>query len=60
MFSCRLDVLVLNAGTAGVTKRKLTSDGLELTMATNHFGHFLLANLLLGWLVLILFVYFIN
>nr|XP_045584040.1 retinol dehydrogenase 12-like isoform X2 [Procambarus clarkii] len=46
----RLDVLVLNAGIGGVGKRCLTEDGLELTMATNHFGHFLLANLLLGLL----------
>uniref|UniRef100_A0A0P4VV22 Retinol dehydrogenase 14 n=1 Tax=Scylla olivacea TaxID=85551 RepID=A0A0P4VV22_SCYOL len=29
-------------------KRQVTADGLELTMATNHFGHFLLTNLLLG------------
>lgn len=44
----RLDVLVLNAGILGPTERVLTSDNLELTMATNHFGHFLLTNLLLG------------
>ncbi|XP_045103526.1 retinol dehydrogenase 11-like isoform X2 [Portunus trituberculatus] len=46
----RLDVLVLNAGIGGPAERVLTSDNLELTMATNHFGHFLLANLLLGLL----------
>lgn len=46
----RLDVLVLNAGIGGPSERVLTSDNLELTMATNHFGHFLLANLLLGLL----------
>lgn len=46
----RLDVLVLNAGIGGSSERVLTSDNLELTMATNHFGHFLLANLLLGLL----------
>ncbi|XP_045132855.1 retinol dehydrogenase 14-like [Portunus trituberculatus] len=46
----RLDVLVLNAGIGGPAERVLTPDGLELTMATNHFGHFLLANLLLGLL----------
>lgn len=47
----RLDVLVLNAGIGGPAKRVLTSDNLELTMATNHFGHFLLTNLLLGKLI---------
>ncbi|XP_069174335.1 retinol dehydrogenase 11 isoform X1 [Procambarus clarkii] len=45
-----LHVLVNNAGIVGMTERKLTSDGLELTMATNHFGHFLLTNMLLGLL----------
>ncbi|KAG0722451.1 Retinol dehydrogenase 11 [Chionoecetes opilio] len=46
----RLDVLVLNAGIGGTDQQMLTSDNLELTMATNHFGHFLLTNLLLGLL----------
>lgn len=46
----RLDVLVLNAGIGGTAERVLTLENLELTMATNHFGHFLLANLLLGLL----------
>ena len=32
-------------------KRQESEDGHELTMATNHFGHFLLTNLLLGWLL---------
>jgi retinol dehydrogenase 12 len=42
----RIDVLVNNAGlVAG--RRKLTGDGLELTMAVNHFAPFLLTNLLL-------------
>ncbi|TOF71829.1 short-chain dehydrogenase, partial [Vibrio parahaemolyticus] len=35
---------------SGMKKRKLTADGLEVTMATNHFGHFLLTNMLLGLL----------
>ena len=39
---------VNNAGTAQNTERVLTEDGLEYTMATNHYGHFLLTNLLLG------------
>ncbi len=42
----RIDVLVNNAGlVAG--RRTLTADGLELTMAVNHFAPFLLTNLLL-------------
>ena len=42
----RLDVLILNAGIA-LTQKYMTEDNLELHMATNHFGHFLLTNLLL-------------
>jgi retinol dehydrogenase 12 len=42
----RIDVLVNNAGlVAG--RRRLTADGLELTMAVNHFAPFLLTSLLL-------------
>ncbi|KAK8402311.1 hypothetical protein O3P69_000613 [Scylla paramamosain] len=43
-----IHVLINNAGTPGMGKRQVTADNLELTMATNHFGHFLLTNLLLG------------
>ncbi|XP_050738272.1 retinol dehydrogenase 13-like [Eriocheir sinensis] len=42
-----IHVLINNAGTLSTDKR-VTEDGLELTMATNYFGHFLLTNLLLG------------
>ncbi|KAJ8968871.1 hypothetical protein NQ317_008127 [Molorchus minor] len=42
----RLDVLIHNAGT-GESKFKKTEDDLELTMATNHFGPFLLTHLLI-------------
>ncbi|KAK7076717.1 hypothetical protein SK128_021636 [Halocaridina rubra] len=47
----RLDVLILNAGMFGTLRRSMTSEGLETTMVTNHFGHFLLTNLLLGLLL---------
>ncbi|XP_064094237.1 retinol dehydrogenase 11-like isoform X2 [Macrobrachium nipponense] len=46
----QLHILVNNAGMAAPTQKQLTSDGLELTMATNHFGHFLLTNMLLDLL----------
>ncbi len=45
-----IDVLVNNAGVMG-TKRQRTADGLDLQLATNHFGPFLLTGLLLPQLV---------
>ncbi len=39
-----------NAGVMGTPYRQ-TADGLELQMATNHFGHFALTGLLLDRLV---------
>ncbi|KAK1176633.1 retinol dehydrogenase 12-like [Acipenser oxyrinchus oxyrinchus] len=42
----RLDILVNNAGASGLPKA-MTSEGLELSFATNHLGPFLLTNLLL-------------
>ncbi|XP_068226646.1 retinol dehydrogenase 12-like [Palaemon carinicauda] len=45
-----LHILVNNAGILSPSVKTLTSDGLELTMATNHFGHFLLTNMLLDLL----------
>lgn len=46
----KLDVLLHNAGTADVFKKKLSEDGLELTMATNQYGPFLLTHLLIDLL----------
>lgn len=43
----RLDVLIHNAGTAE-SKFKKTEDDVEINMATNHFGPFLLTHLLVG------------
>jgi NAD(P)-dependent dehydrogenase (short-subunit alcohol dehydrogenase family) len=42
----KLHVLVENAGVTPVA-RQTTADGLEMTIGTNHFGHFLLARELL-------------
>lgn len=44
----RLDVLIHNAGTADLFKKRVTEDGLEMTMGTNHYGPFLLTHLLIG------------
>jgi len=41
----RLDVLVNNAGIF-LLRRQVNSDGHEMTLASNHLGHFLLTNLL--------------
>ncbi|HWB63164.1 MAG TPA: SDR family oxidoreductase [Chitinophagales bacterium] len=42
----KIDVLINNAG-GTFSEFKLTEDGLETTIATNHFAYFLLTNLLL-------------
>ncbi|XP_066961302.1 retinol dehydrogenase 12-like [Macrobrachium rosenbergii] len=43
----RLDALLLAVNLGGSDTKHVTDEGLELTMAANHFGHFLLVNLLL-------------
>lgn len=45
----RLDVLLNNAGLI-LDRRKVTPDGFEATLATNHLSHFLLTHLLLDML----------
>jgi NAD(P)-dependent dehydrogenase (short-subunit alcohol dehydrogenase family) len=43
-----MDVLIHNAGIAEFLKKEVTEDGLEMTMATNHFEPFLLTHLLIS------------
>lgn len=43
----RLDILIHNAGYANTFNKAVSVDGLELTVATNHFGPFLLTHLLI-------------
>lgn len=52
----KLDVLIHNAGMAA-DKIKMSEDKIEMTMATNHFGPFLLTHLLIGKVV---FRFFLN
>ncbi|WP_170425642.1 SDR family oxidoreductase [Ruegeria arenilitoris] len=42
----RIDALICNAAIAQVPIRKLTEDGFESQLGTNHYGHFLLCGLL--------------
>ena len=42
----KIDILVNNAGVMACPKT-LTEDGLEMQIGTNHFGHFLLTNLVM-------------
>ncbi|XP_042861078.1 retinol dehydrogenase 12-like [Penaeus japonicus] len=42
----KIDVLLNNAGVADLPRR-ITNEGLEFTVATNHLGHFLLTHLLM-------------
>ena len=42
-----VDILVSSAGIAGIPERTLSEEGIEITFATNHVGHFLFTNLIL-------------
>lgn len=46
----RIDVLINNAG-ARILRHRLTEEGIELTLATNHLGHFVLTLSLIDALV---------
>lgn len=43
----KIDVLIHNSGCASTSKKKKSVDGIEMTMATNHYGPFLLTHLLI-------------
>ena len=45
-----MDILVNNAGVSAFPELTLNKDGIEMTMAVNHFGHFYLTSQL--WPVL--------
>ena len=47
----KIDKPINNAGTMGVETFSTSKDGIEIQFATNHVGHFLLTNLLMGELV---------
>ncbi|KAH8888080.1 putative short-chain dehydrogenase [Thozetella sp. PMI_491] len=46
-----VDILVNNAAVGGFPERTITEDGVEMNMATNHVGHFLLTCLLMPKLI---------
>ncbi|CRL05417.1 CLUMA_CG017987, isoform A [Clunio marinus] len=50
MIEKRIDVLIHNAGYGNPFNKEKSVDGIELTMATNHYGPFLLTHLLIGLL----------
>ncbi|TBO43693.1 SDR family NAD(P)-dependent oxidoreductase [Pedobacter kyonggii] len=43
----KIDILVLNAGIKATDNKQLSEEGFELTFATNHLAHYLLARLFL-------------
>jgi len=42
----KIDALICNAAVAQIAKQEFTSDGFESQLGINHYGHFLLVNLL--------------
>jgi NAD(P)-dependent dehydrogenase (short-subunit alcohol dehydrogenase family) len=46
-----VDILINNAGIMNIPERTFTEDDVELTMATNHVGHYLFTNLIFPKLI---------
>lgn len=46
----KIDVLIHNSGCASTSNKRKSIDGIEMTMATNHYGPFLLTHLLIDLL----------
>jgi NAD(P)-dependent dehydrogenase (short-subunit alcohol dehydrogenase family) len=46
-----IDILINNAGVMDIPERTLSKDGIEVSFATNHIGHFLFTNLIIEKLV---------
>ncbi|RAH68889.1 NAD(P)-binding protein [Aspergillus aculeatinus CBS 121060] len=46
-----VDIIVNNAGVMAIPDLNLSEDGIEITFATNHIGHFLFTNLILPKLI---------
>ena len=42
-----IDLVINNAGVMAIPERTLSPDGIEMHLATNHVGHFLLTNLIM-------------
>ncbi|EXJ74818.1 uncharacterized protein A1O5_01514 [Cladophialophora psammophila CBS 110553] len=42
-----INIVVNNAGVGSIPERTITEDGIELTFATNHIGHFLFTGLIM-------------
>ena len=51
----RLDVLINNAG-VNCTVHSKTEDDISLGLQVNHFGHFLLTNLLIGKIIHLFYI----
>lgn len=46
-----INLLINNAGVMNIQERTLSADGIEMQFATNHIGHFLFTNLIMGKLI---------
>jgi len=47
----QIDILINNAGVMNIPDRTVSEDGIEMQFATNHIGHFLFTNLIVGKLI---------